>query len=44
VKDVPLAEMRTNTLVLAKVAKLANIPVITTASVPSGWRPEEVET
>jgi hypothetical protein len=34
VKDVPLSELRTNTVVLAKVAKLANIPVITTASVP----------
>jgi nicotinamidase-related amidase len=36
VKDVPLAELRTNTVVLAKVAKLANIPLITTASVPDG--------
>ena len=33
VKDVPLAELRTNTVVLAKVAK---IPLITTASVPDG--------
>ena len=36
VKDVPLAELRTNTVVLAKVAKLAKIPLITTASVPDG--------
>src|ERR1700754_3317995 len=36
VKDVPLAELRANTVVLAKVAKLANIPLITTASVPDG--------
>src|SRR5262245_48983642 len=36
VKDVPLAELRTNTVVLAKLAKLANIPLITTASVPDG--------
>src|SRR5262249_35072129 len=50
VKDVPLAELRTNTVVLARVAKLAKIPLITTASVPDGpngplmhelkrWRP-----
>jgi len=36
VKDVPVAELRINTVVLAKVAKLAKIPVITTASVPDG--------
>ena len=36
VRDVPLAELRTNTVVLAKVAKLAKIPLITTASVPDG--------
>jgi hypothetical protein len=36
VKDVPLAELRTNTVVLARLAKLANIPLITTASVPDG--------
>ena len=36
VKDVPLAELRTNTVVLAKVARLANIPLIITASVPDG--------
>src|SRR5215470_9259641 len=33
VKDVQLAELRTNTVVLAKVAKR---PLITTASVPDG--------
>jgi nicotinamidase-related amidase len=36
VKDVPVAELRANVVILAKVAKLANIPVITTASVPDG--------
>jgi nicotinamidase-related amidase len=36
VKDVPVAELRTNVVILAKVAKLAKIPVITTASVPDG--------
>jgi isochorismate hydrolase len=36
VKDVPLAELRTNTVILAKVAKLAKVPLITTASVPTG--------
>ena len=36
VKDVPLAELRTNTVILAKLAKLAKIPLITTASVPDG--------
>jgi nicotinamidase-related amidase len=36
VKDVPLAELRANTVVLAKVAKLAKVPVITTASEPNG--------
>ncbi len=36
VKDVPVAELRTNAVILAKVAKLAKIPVITTASVPDG--------
>jgi hypothetical protein len=36
VKDVPLAELRANVVVLAKAAKLANIPLITTASVPDG--------
>ncbi len=36
VKDVPVAELRTNTVILAKVAKLAKVPVITTASEPNG--------
>src|SRR5262245_60364391 len=36
VKDVPVAELRTNVVVLAKVAKLAKVPLITTASVPDG--------
>lgn len=36
VKDVPIAELRTNTVVLAKAAKLAKVPIITTASVPDG--------
>lgn len=36
VKDVPLAELRSNVVLLAKLAKLMNIPVITTASEPTG--------
>ena len=36
VKDISLAELRTNTLVLAKLATLLKIPVITTASEPNG--------
>ncbi|MCI0365635.1 MAG: hydrolase [Phycisphaerales bacterium] len=36
VKDVPVAELRTNTVILAKLAGLAKIPVITTASEPNG--------
>jgi nicotinamidase-related amidase len=36
VKDMPLMEVRANVVTLAKVATLANIPVITTASVPQG--------
>lgn len=36
VKDMPMTELRTNATVLAKVATLAKIPVITTASVPQG--------
>ncbi len=36
VKDVPLQELRTNTAVLSKLATLAAIPVITTASEPGG--------
>ena len=36
VKDISVTELRTNTVVLMKVAKLMKIPVITTASVPDG--------
>jgi nicotinamidase-related amidase len=36
VKDVPLAELRANTVALAKIAAQAGIPVIYTASEPDG--------
>lgn len=36
VKDMPMTELRTNATTLAKIATLAKIPVITTASVPQG--------
>jgi nicotinamidase-related amidase len=36
VKDIGVAELRANTTVLAKVATLLEVPVITTASVPDG--------
>src|ERR1051325_5960231 len=36
VKDISVAELRANTTALAKLATLAGIPVITTASVPDG--------
>ncbi|RWU19243.1 amidohydrolase [Pseudomonas alkylphenolica] len=36
VKDMPMTELRANAITLAKIASLANIPVITTASVPQG--------
>jgi nicotinamidase-related amidase len=36
VKDISLAELRANTTLLAKVATLLKIPVITTASEPNG--------
>lgn len=36
VKDIGVAELRANTVVLMKLAKLMMIPVITTASVPDG--------
>jgi len=36
VKDIPVAELRANTTMLAKLANLFKIPVITTASVPEG--------
>ena len=36
VKDMPMADLRTHAVTLAKIATLAGIPVITTASVPQG--------
>jgi nicotinamidase-related amidase len=36
VKDIPVAELRANTVVLAKIAELAKAPVLTTASEPNG--------
>jgi nicotinamidase-related amidase len=36
VKDVPVSELRSNTVALANIAKLANAPVIYTASEPNG--------
>src|SRR4051794_32129358 len=36
VKDVPVAELRSNVVMLAKLAKLMKIPVITSASEPNG--------
>ena len=36
IQDMPFTEVRTNATVLAKVASLARIPVITSASVPQG--------
>lgn len=36
VKDVPLADLRANTIALTKIAQLAGIPIITTASEPNG--------
>lgn len=36
VKDVPIAELRSNVVMLAKLASLMKIPVITTASEPNG--------
>lgn len=36
VKDVPLPELRSNTIVLAKIARQAGVPIITTASEPNG--------
>jgi nicotinamidase-related amidase len=36
VKDVPVAELRTNTIALAKIGELAKAPIITTASEPNG--------
>ncbi len=36
VKDIPVTDLRANTAMLAKLATLLKIPVITTASVPDG--------
>ena len=36
VKDVPVAELRSNVVLLSKLATLMKIPVITTASEPNG--------
>ena len=36
IQDMPFTEVRTNAAILAKVASLAKIPVITSASVPQG--------
>lgn len=36
VKDVPVRDLRANTVVLAKTAELAKAPIITTASEPNG--------
>jgi len=36
VKDISVAELRANTTMLAKLAALANLPLITTASEPNG--------
>lgn len=36
VKDVPVRELRANTVVLAKIAELAKVPIIYTASEPMG--------
>ncbi len=36
VKDVPLRDLRANTVALAKIAELAKVPIITTASEPKG--------
>ena len=36
VKDVPLPELRANTVVLAKIAELGKAPIFTTASEPGG--------
>jgi hypothetical protein len=36
VKDISVAELRVNTPMLAKLAALVNIPLVTTASEPNG--------
>lgn len=36
VEDIPIAELRANATVLAKIAELAKVPILTTASEPGG--------
>src|SRR5688572_16460689 len=36
VKDIPVDDLKRNTIVLAKIAELAKAPILTTASEPSG--------
>lgn len=36
VKDIPVQDLRANTVVLAKIAEQAKVPIITTASEPNG--------
>ena len=36
VKDIPVRDLRANTVVLAKIASLAKVPIFTTASEPNG--------
>lgn len=36
VKDIPIADLRANTVILAKIAELAKAPIITTVSEPNG--------
>ncbi len=36
IRDIAIAELRANSAVLAKVAELAKLPILTTASQPSG--------
>jgi len=36
VKDIPVAELRANTIVLARIGELIKVPIITTASEPNG--------
>lgn len=36
VKDIPVRDLRANTVVLAKIAELAKVPIFTTASEPNG--------
>jgi nicotinamidase-related amidase len=36
VKDIPVADLRANTVVLAKIAELVEAPILTTASEPNG--------